>query len=310
MTKSRHLTNIPTDLLRALIAVIDSRSFTKAGLTLGITQPAVSAQIKRLQILLGCDVFDRSSHDLKLTPQGEIVVSHARRMLSLNDQIVQIGGAGPRPELVIRVGTPSDFVASRLPNTLARFRERWPDVRFIVRCAYFDTLVRELHSGNLDLFIALTMNEPHDARSNWLQEVVWVRGLSTEFDPDRPVPLVSYGEPCVYHRLAVKVLKKAGLDWEDVFMGPSMMSVASAVAAGLGVMPILRRRAAELGMITWEDGPLPRLPELYSGIYVREGGAHAAYEQLAEEIAGTLYRDAPSRQSAIQVRNKARTSAA
>lgn len=310
MAEKRNLTNIPTDLLRALIAVVDRRGFTKAGMMLGISQPAVSAQIKRLQIMLGCDLFDRKSHDLKLTPQGEMVVSHARRLLSLNDQILQIGGAGPRPELMIRVGTPSDFIASRLPNTLARFRERWPDVRFSVRTAYFDALVRELHSGDVDLFVALSMKKPHDARNSWPQEVVWVRGLGTDFDPGRPVPLVSYGDPCVYHRLAVQVLKKAGLDWEDVFTGPSMTSLTNAVVAGLGVMPIIRRRAVDLGMIIWEDGPLPKLPDLHAGIYVREGGARAAYDQLAEEIADTLYREAPSRQPMVSVADKTQTSAA
>ena len=55
------MTNIPTDLLRTLIAVVDLRSFTKAAPSLGLTQPAVSAQIKRLQFLLGGEIFDRSA---------------------------------------------------------------------------------------------------------------------------------------------------------------------------------------------------------------------------------------------------------
>ena len=114
--------NIPTDLLRTLIAVVDQRSFTKAAAKLGVTQPAVSAQIKRLQFLLGGDVFDRSVQGVSLTPHGETVVAYARRLLSINDQIVHLGGNGPRPELVIRVGTPSDFIASALPGTLAHFR--------------------------------------------------------------------------------------------------------------------------------------------------------------------------------------------
>jgi DNA-binding transcriptional LysR family regulator len=310
MDEKHRLTNIPTELLRALIAVVDERSFTKAGMTLGISQPAVSAQIKRLQVLLSCEVFDRSSHELKLTQQGDMIVSYARRLLSLNDQILRIGGAGPRPELVIRVGTPSDFIASRLPNTLARFRERWPDVRFIVRTGYFDALVRDMHSGSLDLFVGLSMKKLPDARNSWPQEVVWVRGLATDFDPNRPVPLVSYGDPCVYHQLAVKTLKKAGLDWEDVFTGPSMMSLTNAVTAGLGVMPIIRRRAVDLGMIIWEDGALPKLPDLHAGIYVREGGARAAYEQLAEEIVSSLYSEPASRPIAAPVADTERTSAA
>ncbi len=304
------MTNIPTDLLRALVTVLDCSSFTKAALALGLTQPAVSAQIKRLQVLLGCEVFDRSSHEINLTPQGELVVSHARRLLSINDQIVQIGGAGPRPELVIRVGTPSDFVASRLPATLARFRERWPDVRFMVRTDLFDTSLRELHSGGLDLFVGLSMNQPIDARHFWVHEAVWVRGLTTELDPNRPIPLVSYGESSVYHRLAVQTFKKAGLDWEVVFTGPSMMSLTSAIAAGLGVMPIIRRRANDNRLVIWEDGPLPELPDLYSGIFIREGGARAAYEQLADAIVEVLNPETTVTPKLVPTIAKARTSAA
>jgi DNA-binding transcriptional LysR family regulator len=288
------MTNIPTDLLRTLIAVVDLRSFTKAAARLGVTQPAVSSQIKRLQYLLGGELFDRSIPGISLTPHGEMVVGYARRLLSINDQIVHIGGADPRPELVIRVGTPSDYVSSLLPATLAHFRERWPDVRFIVHAAQTDELMRELHSGDLDIFIGLSMTRPPDARHCWEQEVVWARGLTTDFDPNGPVPLVSYGEPSIYRRIAVQALKNARLNWEDVFIGPSITSLCSAVSAGLGVMAIIRRRANDHGMVVWDDGPLPRLPDVHCGIHIREGGARAAYEQLSDEIAEVLYPEVPS----------------
>jgi DNA-binding transcriptional LysR family regulator len=115
------MTNIPTDLLRAFVAVVDLRSFTKAAAKLGVTQPAVSAQIKRLQSLLGGDLFDRSVQGASLTPQGE---------------------------LVIRVGTPSEYIASLLPGVLAKFRERRRDVRFVVRNDTYDPLMRQLRSGS------------------------------------------------------------------------------------------------------------------------------------------------------------------
>src|SRR4051812_38676265 len=96
--------NIPTDLLRTLVAVVDLRSFTKAAASLGITQPAVSAQIKRLQFLLGKEIFDRSAQGISLTPHGEMTVSYARRLLSINDQIMEIGGPGRMAEQLIRIG--------------------------------------------------------------------------------------------------------------------------------------------------------------------------------------------------------------
>ena len=283
------MTNIPTDLLRTFVAVVDLRSFTKAANSLGVTQPAVSAQIKRLQFLLGDDIFDRSSQGVSLTPHGETVLNYARRLLSLNDQIVRLGGAGPVPELVIRIGTPSDYIATILPPTLASFRERWPDVRFSVRTDFFDPLARQLRDGEIDVMVGLSLTPPQDARHCVTRELVWARGKTTRLSPDGPVPLVSYGEPCMYHRAVVRTLKAAGVDWEDVFTGPSLAILKGAVAAGLGVMAITRNRADESNVSVWEDAPLPKLPDLYSGIYVREGGARAIYEQLADDIAATVF---------------------
>jgi DNA-binding transcriptional LysR family regulator len=181
-----------------------------------------------------------------------------------------------------------------MPGFLAQFRARWPDVRFNVRTDFYDPLVRELRSGDIDLMIGLSMTPPHDARHSRAQEVVWVHSPATRIDHDRPVPLVSYGELCVYHRLAVQALQSVGFDWEDVFTGPSVASLSGAVNAGLGVMAITRRRAAKVGMLVWETPPLPKLPDLYSGIYVREGGARAIYEQLADDIAAVFYEPAES----------------
>ena len=78
--------NIPTDLLRTLIAVVDLRSFTKAAQMLGVTQPAVSAQIKRLQSLIGYELLDKSAPGVSLTQRGDdrgcagaAAVGHQRR---------------------------------------------------------------------------------------------------------------------------------------------------------------------------------------------------------------------------------------
>lgn len=303
------MTNIPTDLLRTLVAVVDLRSFTKAAAKLGVTQPAVSAQIKRLQFLLNGDLFDRSSPGVSLTPQGELVVSYARRLLSLNDQIVHIGGGGPHPGEVVRVGTPSDYVASTLPDTLAQFRERWPDVRFSVRNDQFDRLARELRSGEIDILVGFSMAPQPDARHSRSEEIVWVKSPATRFETDRPVPLVSYGEDSVYHRLAVAALRTANIDWEDVFTGPSLTSLSKAVAAGFGVMPIARKRAEQIGVIVWEDTPLPKLPDLYSEIYVREGGARAIYEELADDIATVIFGTIHNSQSRSAAARKANSAA-
>jgi DNA-binding transcriptional LysR family regulator len=305
MSEGRPKTNIPTDLLRTLVAVVDLRSFTKAAILLGLTQPAVSAQIKRLQYLLGADLFDRSVQGISLTPQGETVVTYARRLLSINDQIMHLSADDAQPEMVIRLGATSDYIAAILPNTLARFRERRPDVRFMLRTAPYDALVRDLRSGGLDLMVGLSLNPPPDAHHVMARETVWVRGVSTRVALDAPVPLVTYGEESPFHRVAVNALQAVGLGWEAIFTGSSLASLASAVTAGMGVMPIARSAASDVGLIVWEDAPLPKLPDLYSGIYVCESGDRATLEQLADEIAEMLYGTA--RRGPKLVVNKSRT---
>lgn len=284
------MTNIPTDLLRTMVAVVDLRSYTKAANSLGVTQPAVSAQIKRLQQLIGADLFERNGQGVGLTPRGERVVARARRLLSLNDEIVGLGGTLVRSELIVRIGTPSDFVASVLPAILAQFRRAHSEVRFVIRSDFYDPLLRQLHMGEIDLLAGLSPMRPHDARHCEAQEMVWVGdGASMELEPGRPVPLVSCGEPCVYHRHAVKTLRAAGLDYEQVFIGPNMHSLNNAVASGLGYAVFTRRRAHATSMPMREDGALPKPQPLHSAIYAREGGAREIYEQLADEVAAVLH---------------------
>ena len=276
--------NIPTDLLRTLVAVIEMRSFTKAAQSLGVTQPAVSAQIKRLQYLLGYEVLDKSAPGVSLTPRGEIVVNNARRLLSINDEILQLT-SGHTPGQAIRVGLPIDYAGSRLPGTLARFRKQWPDISYNVSSAPVDDMLRDLKQGELDLVLGLFTEEPTiAARHVWTQETVWVHSAATRLDPDGPVPLVSNGGDSACHRIAVAALHGAGLDCNFVFTSHSLVSLVAAVAAGFGVMVVPRGRAIRNNLSVWEDAPLPKLSNVHLAIFVRDGGERTVIEELADYL--------------------------
>ena len=282
------MTNIPTELLRTLVAVVDLRSFTKAAQSLGVTQPAVSAQIKRLQGLLGTDLLDKSAPGVSLTSAGELVVNYARRLLSINDQILDI--AGPRPAAkTVRIGATGDFTASAIALGLNQSRMRRPDLRFQVYNSYLDGLLRDLREGDADLGIWVSQTGPTlDTRFYWTEPLVWVHAPATRIDPERPVPLVSYGEECLFTRNVMAALSQAGRECELAFIGESLLGLGAAVAAGFGVMALPRSRTCIPGIAIWDDAPLPKLPDLYSGIYIREGGTRAIYEQLADEIAAVV----------------------
>jgi len=281
--------NIPTELLRTLITVVDARSFTKAAHALGVTQPAVSAQIKRLQLLLGGELLDKSAPGVTLTQTGDLVVRHARQMLAINDQILSLVMPGS-PIPLLRVGIPGDFAGSILPRTIAEFQARSPHLRFQLRGDPSDTLLREFRQGHLDLVVAFTLSEPDlDARHSWAEQLVWIRGNGAVVEPSAPVPLVTLREPSILHRITTSTLTQADRDYDVVFMAFSSVGLLAAVSACLGVSlwPILDVPAE---VERWDDAPLPRPFDAHCGIYLREGAGSELLEDLADIMADTLRR--------------------
>jgi DNA-binding transcriptional LysR family regulator len=280
------MTNIPTELLRTLVAVVDLRSFTKAAHSLGVTQPAVSAQIKRLQNLLGSELLDKSAPGVSLTNAGELVVNYARRLLSINDQILDIAG----PRLVaktVRIGSTGDFTAAGIACGLKYFRTRRPDLCFEIYNSSIDVLLRDLREGDADVAVWVSSTGPTlDTRHSWTEPLVWMRSDATRIEPNRPVPLVSYGEDCVFTRHAITALGQAGREAELTFTGLSLYGLGAAVSAGHGVLVLPRSQAELPGLSIWHDAPLPRLQEVFFGIYVRDGADDRG--EIADGIAAAL----------------------
>ena len=95
-------------------------------------------------------------------------------------------------------------------------------------------------------------------------------------------------------RNAMLALSQAGRDSELMFIGSSLLGLGAAVAAGFGVMVLPRSRAEIPGVAIWEDGPLPKLPDIFCGVYVRDGTEQEEREQIAETLAAALRPDAVS----------------
>jgi DNA-binding transcriptional LysR family regulator len=276
------MTNVPTELLRTFVAVVDLRGFTKAAQVLGCTQPAVSAQIKRLQSLLGSELLDKSAPGVVPTERGRVIADCARRLLAINDQIIDLA-AVRTATTPLRLGIPLAIGSVLLPAALAEFRRRLPDKAFHVRCEGSDRLLRELQQGDLDIAVTFAQDpllEPYD---HWAERVVWVRGAGTVYDSSGPVPLVALEAECVLTKLSIEALDLAGRDWEMVFTGPSRASVEKAVSAGLGVSAMFERLVPP-ELIAWRDPPLPPLPETVCSVYLREGDDREMLENLAEAL--------------------------
>lgn len=274
--------DIPTDQLRTLIAVVDFRSYTKAAQFLGVSQPAVSSQIKRLQELLEIELFDKSAPGVFLSQQGELVANYARRILAMNDQLLHL--IRPiHPIQVLKFGIPSDLVETLLPQALVMLRRRFPDLKFHIRQDISENLLRDLRSGSLDLVVALTMSEPAvEAHHYWYEEVVWVGTATTKIDLGKPIPLITYTDSCVYGRLATSALNQAGLDHEIVFTGQGIVSLTAAVTADLGFMVLAKRVVPQ--DLTIHTAPLPPLQNLICGVYLSDSFGRDTLSRVADAL--------------------------
>jgi DNA-binding transcriptional LysR family regulator len=280
--------NIPTDMLRTLVAVVDNRSFTKAAMSLGVTQPAVSAQIKRLQIVLGAEIFAKDAVGIALTPTGEAVVTYARRMLSINDQIIKIVSHAPAQETV-RIGLTGDFFSHGITEALARFREKWPRLNFRLINGYGPDLLQRLRAGDLDVAVTFMSEKPErDAWHHWTEEMIWARGQSLREPLPEVVPLVARENHWLSQSLAVATLDRVGRPYELVLTSPSILGALSAADNGLGLLTYAKRRIAATNLVVCEDKSLPKLPDMICSLCVRESAGTKMLDDLVSVIADVV----------------------
>src|SRR5207249_10891249 len=128
-----------TRQLAAFCAVVERRSFSQAAERLGVTQPAVSLQIRSLEQRLGRRLLDRSGRRVEPTEAGLRLYASAQRLLQLEEQLLEEldsdeeGSVGGTLELGASTGPGGSVV----PVILCEFQERYPDVR--VRLSVSDT---------------------------------------------------------------------------------------------------------------------------------------------------------------------------
>ena len=118
--------SIDAELLRNFVAIADTGGFTRAAETVNRTQSAVSMQIKRLEEdVVQRPLFERDGRQVRLTPEGQVLLGYARRILKLHGEVLN---TLREPHMVgaVRIGTPDDYVMRFLPEILSRFAQGLP----------------------------------------------------------------------------------------------------------------------------------------------------------------------------------------
>lgn len=260
-TRGMPVRHLDLDLLRTLVTIADTGSFTRAGDQLGRTQSAISLQVKRLEELIGQPVFQRTSRTLRLTGAGEKLLSHARQMLRLNDAAL---ADLLEPEIAgtVRLGVPEDFATAHLADVLAAFTAAHPQVELEVTCDLTLNLLERFQNGDFEL--VLVKREPGAPRRGvrvWREPLVWVGREGAMASPDQPVPLVVSPQPCVYRKRAIEALEEAGRRWRIAYTSTSLTGAQAAVRAGLGLTVLPREMVPPSLVSLGQDTGLPPLDE-------------------------------------------------
>lgn len=129
--------NLGSRDLRAIIALVEERNFTRAAQRCHLSQPAFSALIRTLEEGLGARLFERSTRNVELTPEGRLFESSARRALADLDAMVDdFRDHAMRRKGRVAVAALPSLAAGWLPTVLAEYRRRYPGIELEL----FDTL--------------------------------------------------------------------------------------------------------------------------------------------------------------------------
>lgn len=292
--------------LRYFVAVAEELHFGRAAAQLHMAQPPLSQQIRLLESELGCDLFQRTTRRVELTPAGRLLYPEALRLIRDADGIDQLmrdyhqGDSG-----FIRLGFVDSSSYAVMPQFVRAYRERWPRVQFELHTMSSDAQQKALLDRSLDLGIARHIpNDKAIAATSILEERLYLAvntrhrlasQQSTSLRQLTSEALIGFSKadsPSLTVELTA-MLASVGVDYSPVIQAEEYTTIVGLVAAGEGVavVPDAVRlfRPAEVAYIPLRDSAATtRLV-----ILTRQGDELQVLRQ-ARELAASLFGDAAS----------------
>ncbi len=272
---------------------------TRAAKQLHLTQPAVSAQLKKLEGELGQELFDRTSKGMVLTEAGETFRSYAEEALErLEDGRVALDQLIGMQRGSLAVGGGATATTYLLPPILGRFHGAHPGIRFFVREQSSQQSVEDVLAGKLDLgIVTLPIRESAETRGATakLEVEPWVEDeLRLLVPPEHELsgrrrfewvdldeqPLVLFEAGSAVRAIIDERIDAAGVDVDIVMELRAIESIKQMVAQGIGagfVSQFALGRGEE-GLRCVEDPILRRLAVIYRGDRTQSPAARAFLE--------------------------------
>ncbi|HEV7322497.1 MAG TPA: LysR substrate-binding domain-containing protein [Ensifer sp.] len=247
------------ELLRTFLAFAESGSLANAASYVGRTPSAVTVQMQRLETMIGEPLLAPSGRGRILTPAGEELVVHARRILDVNrDAWLSLKGASADGRLSL--GCTQDFADSNLPELLRHFGRTHPRVRLDLRVGRSRELTAAYDQGAIEVLIVMREAAASDEMAVLREPMVW---LSASDDPavfDGELPLAVLDPPCGFRSAATVALEEAGRPFRIAATSPSLSGLRAAVRSGIAVTVRTARFLGEGVTLAPKALALPALP--------------------------------------------------
>lgn len=268
--------------LRSFVTVAEVGGVTRAAGTLNLTQSAVSMQVKRLEEALGLQLFLRAARKLALSPEGEQLLSHGRRMLALNDGALSrfstSAARGP-----IRLGVPHDVVYPALPGILRRMAQAYPMVQVNLDSSFTLPMKESFARGEFDVMLTTETAPGPEAEVLSTRQLVWVGAPGGNALQRRPLRL-GFKDTCIFRPLAQAALDAAGIPWDLATGGESEQAVEATVAADLAISARMAGSILPGTEAVEAENQLPRLGEMKLALYRANRQEDEALARLVAEL--------------------------
>lgn len=228
-----NLANLDLDTLRTLVVANDLGGYAQAADRLGRTPSAISLQMKRLQDDLGAQLFRKKGRTLVLTEAGETAIRYARRILALNDELLDTL-QGTTLSGLIRLGCSQDF-SSILPTVLSQFAALYPRMQIELRIEGNAVLLEAIEKDQLDLALAIGHENRPTAQTIGTLDLVWIATRNFTAPPDQPLPLAVLGPQCPFRKGAIQQLDHIAAPYRIAATSPSLNGLWAALLGGLGI---------------------------------------------------------------------------
>ena len=243
-----------TRQLAAFCVVVERRSFSQAAEQLGVTQPAVSLQIRSLEKRLGTQLLDRSGRRVEPTEAGNRLYRSAQRLLAMEEQLLADLGDEAEGELTgrLEIGASTGPGGTVLPVALAEFQQLHPGVHVALAVSDTQHVVEQVARREVELGVVGASRRHRGVvfEPFFRDEVVLAvprghrfAGKTVSLEELKGEPLVLMQEGAGVRQVIEEELRAAGLRLRDLDVRLELglqESARSAVVAGFGVTFISR----------------------------------------------------------------------